>query len=163
MSALSVCVCEGGGTIPVCSAQQVGAPQCRMSILRNVNVTCPYRLFSPMSHVEEKYKSHVTLIFSPCRLSPSPMSHVKLSMFGVMGHWGIVLCATPYTLISSLEDQGETLNLICVNYLFFFLSKPRQCWCSVGPVCDQPLTRAQWCVPNFELWITIESCGNWFP
>ena len=42
-----------------------GAPQCRMSILRNANVVCHCRLFSPMPHV--------TVIFSSCRMSLSPM------------------------------------------------------------------------------------------
>ena len=59
----------------------MGVPQCRMSILRNGNVACPCRLFSPMSHVEFKKRlcqlSHVTLIFSPCQMSLSPMSHVE--------------------------------------------------------------------------------------
>ena len=136
------CVCKGGGggrTIPVCSAEQVGAPQCRMPILRNVNVTCPYRLFSPMSHVEEKYKSHV--ILSPCRLSLSPMSHVEFKKWPcrlVKSHWGILLCATPYTHIHvpSLENQGETLNLICVIYLLLFFIKAQ----SVLVQCGSSLT-----------------------
>ena len=43
----------------------MSGPQCRMSILRNGNTTCPCRLFSPMSHVTFKKKamSHVTIIF----------------------------------------------------------------------------------------------------
>ena len=32
----------------------MGGPQCGMSILRNGNVACLCRLFSPMSHVEFK-------------------------------------------------------------------------------------------------------------
>ena len=55
-----------------------GGPQCRMSILRNGNVACFYRLFLPMSHVEfKKGLCHMSLYFlSPCRMSLSPMSHV---------------------------------------------------------------------------------------
>ena len=55
-------------------------PQCRMSVLRNGNTACHCRLFYLMSHVEFKnriYMSHVTIIFSPCRMSLSPMSHVE--------------------------------------------------------------------------------------
>ena len=39
-----------------------GGPQCRKSILENVNDVCPCRLFSPMSHVKSKKRSHVTVI-----------------------------------------------------------------------------------------------------
>ena len=53
-----------------------GPPICRMSILRNCNVACPCRLFSPMSHVELK-KRLCHYIFSPCHMSLSPMSHVE--------------------------------------------------------------------------------------
>ena len=56
----------------------MGTPQCRMSILRNGNVACLCRLFSPMSHVEfKKGLCHVLLYFLPsCRMSLSPVSHV---------------------------------------------------------------------------------------
>ena len=39
-----------------------GGPQCRMSILRNGNVACHCRLFSPMSHAEfKKRPCHISL------------------------------------------------------------------------------------------------------
>ena len=39
-----------------------GGPQCRMSILRNGNVACLYRLFSSFSHVEfQKLICHMSL------------------------------------------------------------------------------------------------------
>ena len=71
-----------------------GGPPCRMSILRNFNVACHCRLFSPMSHVEFKKRlRHMSLNFSPCRMSLSLMSnfrncHVALSILGVKGHSG---------------------------------------------------------------------------
>ena len=40
----------------------IGGPQCRMRILRNGNVACHCRLFSPMSHVEfKKMLCHMSL------------------------------------------------------------------------------------------------------
>ena len=60
----------------------MGAPQCLMSILRNGNVACPCRLFSPnvTCQILGKAMSHVTLNFSPCPMSLSPMSHVHVAM-----------------------------------------------------------------------------------
>ena len=57
----------------------MGCPQCRMSVLRNRNVACLCRLFSPMSNVEfKKWLFPMSLHFHPsCRMSLSPMSHVK--------------------------------------------------------------------------------------
>ena len=47
------------------------------------NVACSCRLFFPLSHVEFKKKamSHFTMIFSPCRMSLSPMSHVEFKIW----------------------------------------------------------------------------------
>ena len=69
----------------------MGGPQCHMSILRNDNVACPCRLFSPMTHVE-KAMSHVSITFTPlphvarsyvaCRIS----DRVTLSISAVKGH-----------------------------------------------------------------------------
>ena len=58
----------------------MGGPQCRMSILRNGNVACLCRLFSPMSDVEFKKRlCLMSLHFYPsCRMSLSSMSHVEL-------------------------------------------------------------------------------------
>ena len=63
-----------------------------MSILRNGNVACPCRLFSPMSHVKCKKRhamSHVTLIFTSlshvtCRIFLN--THVALSILRVKGN-----------------------------------------------------------------------------
>ena len=56
--------------------------RCGMSILRNGDVACLWRLFSLMSHVcFEKWRCPMSLYFylplPPCRVSLSPMSHVK--------------------------------------------------------------------------------------
>ena len=56
-----------------------GGFPCRLSILRNANVTCLCHLFMPMSHVElKKYPCHMSLYFlKPCRVSNGSMSHVE--------------------------------------------------------------------------------------
>ena len=60
----------------------MGGPQCHMSILRNGNVACLCRLFSPMSHVEfEKRLCPMSLHFYPsCRMSLSLMSYVEFKI-----------------------------------------------------------------------------------
>ena len=69
----------------------MGGPQCRMSILRNGNVTCPCRLFSPMSHVEFKkrlchmslrFLAHVVCHLALCRMSNLRNGDVSLSILG---------------------------------------------------------------------------------
>ena len=59
-----------GISIPMEDGALDGGPQCRMSILRNANVACHCRLFSPMSHVEFKK------MLCPVSLYFTPMSHV---------------------------------------------------------------------------------------
>ena len=53
----------------------MGGLQCRMSILRNGNVAFLVAYF-PRSQMEVAM-SHVTIIFSPCHMSLSPMSRVE--------------------------------------------------------------------------------------
>ena len=48
------CKMEGDAVKKIVLGHLMGGPQCRMSILRNGNVACLWRLFSLMSHVEFK-------------------------------------------------------------------------------------------------------------
>ena len=64
------------------SQMRKGALECHLSILRNGDIECPCRLFSPMSHVEfKKFKamSHVTIIFTPLSHVTKLMSHVEFN------------------------------------------------------------------------------------
>ena len=45
---------DGAHKHPHPNGALLGGPQCRMLILRNLNVACRCRLFPPMSHVEFK-------------------------------------------------------------------------------------------------------------
>ena len=74
--------CVGNGTY--CKNKQGaldGGPHCRMSILRNGNIACPCRLFSPMSHVKFKKRlcpmSLQFLAPVTCHKAPCRMSHVE--------------------------------------------------------------------------------------
>ena len=68
----------------------MGGAQSHMSILRNGNVACPFRLFYRMS-LSNLRKGYVTChhFLSPRRMSLSSMLHVKempMLILGVKGH-----------------------------------------------------------------------------